>query len=133
MVAICLLPFLCQVQTNVSSFHGGPGRPTRTLRPKRSIVCRWRPTHSAQTEAKDILYLNVKLHIGSKGGSSLKEPVFSRRSGWEREAQSFCAFSQSLSSFYRPSLLPRGVPGGLQAVFDPHQPRFLGQIGQCNR
>lgn len=71
-------------------------------------------------------------HIGSKGGSSLKEPVFSRRSGWEREAQCFCAFSQSLSSLYRPNLLPREVPGGPQAAFDPHQPGSLAQISQCN-
>lgn len=70
--------------------------------------------------------------IGRKGGSSIKEPVFSRRSGWEREARGFCAFSQSLSSLCRPSLLPGEVPGGLQAAFDPHQPGSLGPISQCN-
>lgn len=59
-------------------------------------------------------------HIESKGGSILKELVFSRSSGWEREEQSFCAFSQSLSSLYRPCLVPREVPGGLQAAFNLH-------------
>ncbi len=102
------------------------------------------PPHSAQvyldcTRAKLRIYyiwmwqwMLWKNPTGSKGGSSLKEPVFSRRSGWEWEAQCFCAFSQSLSSLCRPSLLPREVPGGLQASFDPHQPGSLGQISQCN-
>lgn len=42
-VTLCDVPFLCQVLTNLSGFHGGPWGPTRRLRPKRPIAQLWRP------------------------------------------------------------------------------------------